>query len=289
MSDIKETDPTDPLDRTDHERKTRRLRPSGGYRELRGFQVATLIYDGTIKFCDRFIEKRSRTHDQMVQAARSGRQNIAEGSRAGATSSKTETHLTNVARSSLDELLLDYEDFLRQRKLRQWAKGDREALEVRSLGRKSDRSDLTDPTEVGDKARWALYAPWLEHKEPAILANTLICLIHQANYLMDQQLVALEQAFIKGGGYSEQLAVARLAERERRQKNPTDRSDPTDLIKNCPLCAKLMTLRTARQGKHAGTQFWGCTGYPACKGTRLWEETQTACKPIESAVELHPN
>ena len=92
----------------------RRLRPSGGYRDLRSFQVATVIYDATVSFCDRFVDKRSRTHDQMVQAARSGRQNIAEGSRAAATSSQTELRLVNVARASLDELLLDYEDFLRQ-------------------------------------------------------------------------------------------------------------------------------------------------------------------------------
>ncbi|MEI8138284.1 MAG: four helix bundle suffix domain-containing protein [bacterium] len=268
MNGSEVSDPTDRSDLTDRKRKVRRLRSSGGYRELRGFQVATLIYDGTVKFCDRFIDKRSRTHDQMVQAARSGRQNIAEGSRAGATSSKTETHLTNVARSSLDELLLDYEDYLRQRKLRQWTKDDIEAHEVRSLGRKSDRSDLTDPTDTGDLARWALYAPWLEHKDPAIIANTLICLIHQANYLMDQQIIALEQSFIKEGGYSEQLAVARLAERERLRKNPTDPSDQTDLIKNCPICGQLMAIRTARQGKNIGSQFWGCTGYPTCKGTR---------------------
>jgi restriction system protein len=94
------------------------LRPHGGYRRLRSFQVTEIIYDGTVAFCDRFIDKRSRTHDQMVQAARSGRQNIAEGSRASATSSQTELRLVNVARASLDELLLDYEDFLRQRKLK---------------------------------------------------------------------------------------------------------------------------------------------------------------------------
>ncbi len=111
-----------------------RLRPSGGYRKLRSFQAATIIYDATVAFCDRFVDKRSRTHDQMVQAARSGRQNIAEGSRASATSSQTELRLVNVARASLDELLLDYEDFLRQRGQRQWAKDDREAREVRCAG-----------------------------------------------------------------------------------------------------------------------------------------------------------
>jgi restriction system protein len=103
------------------------LRPHGGYRRLRSFQVTEIIYDGTVAFCDRFIDKRSRTHDQMVQAARSGRQNIAEGSRASGTSSQTELRLAGVARASLDELLLDYEDSLRQRKLIQWVKDDAEA------------------------------------------------------------------------------------------------------------------------------------------------------------------
>jgi len=125
-----------------------RVRPSGGYRRLRSFQTATLIYDATVSFCRRFIDQRSRTVDQMVQAARSGRQNIAEGSRASATSSQTELRLVNVARASLDELLLDYEDFLRQRQLHQWGKDDREAREVREVGRHlSDQSDRTDPTD----------------------------------------------------------------------------------------------------------------------------------------------
>jgi hypothetical protein len=106
------------------------LRPHGGYRRLRSFQVTEIIYDGTVAFCDRFVSKRSRTHDQMVQAARSGRQNIAEGSRASATSSQTELRLVNVARASLDELLLDYEDFLRPRGLVVWAKDDPQALAV---------------------------------------------------------------------------------------------------------------------------------------------------------------
>jgi restriction system protein len=118
----------------------------GGFRRLRSFQAAQLAYDGTVIFCDRFIDKRSRTHDQMVQAARSGVQNIAEGSLASATSKETELKLTNVARASLGELLLDYEDFLRQRGLRQWTKESPEAREVRALylSDKSDRSDKSD-------------------------------------------------------------------------------------------------------------------------------------------------
>src|SRR5262245_49717594 len=111
-----------------------RLIPShGGYRSLKSFQSAEIVYDATVKFCDRFIDKYSRTHDQMVQAARSGRQNIAEGSQASGTSKKTELKLVGVARASLEELLLDYEDFLRQRGLALWQKNQPTARAVRAL------------------------------------------------------------------------------------------------------------------------------------------------------------
>lgn len=242
----------------------RRLRPAGGYRNTASFQTATMIYDATYWFCEKFLDSRSRTVDQMLQAARSGRQNIAEGSRAAATSSQTELRLLNVARSSLEELLLDYEDYLRHRRLPQWAPESPEARAVRAVAARGDLTDL--PTAE----RWALYAPWLEHADPAVRANATICLIHQANYLLDRQLAALERAFIEDGGYSEQLATARLAARARRRKeDPTDRSDqpdPADPIPCCPRCGKPMALRTARAGRNAGRQFWGCTAYPECKG-----------------------
>ncbi|MCI0692314.1 four helix bundle protein, partial [candidate division KSB1 bacterium] len=96
----------------------------GGYRKLKSFQIAQLVHDVTVRFCDRYIEKRSRTHDQMVQAARSGVQNIAEGSQVSGTSKKIELKLTNVARASLEELRLDYEDYLRQRGLELWEPKD---------------------------------------------------------------------------------------------------------------------------------------------------------------------
>ncbi|HNY27501.1 MAG TPA: four helix bundle suffix domain-containing protein [Candidatus Sumerlaeota bacterium] len=266
-----------------------KIRPRGGYRDLRSFQIATVIYDATYWFCERFMEPRSRMSDQMVQAARSGRQNIAEGSRASATSSQTELRLMNVARSSLEELLLDYEDFLRHRHLPQWPPDSPEALAVRQIGRerpnfpdRTDLSDRTDQTNLSDQARYALYAAWLDHENPAIRANALLCLIHQTNYLLDKQIEALESQFIKEGGYSEQLATARLAERNR-QKNGAGipvapvtsapqssqlphQSDPSGLIPVCPHCGKLMALRTAQKGRNAGKQFWGCTGYPDCKG-----------------------
>jgi four helix bundle suffix protein len=236
------------------------IRPSGGYRDSCSFQTATIIYDSTYWFCGKFLDSRSRTVDQMVQAARSGRQNIAEGSRAAATSSKIELRLLNVARASLEELLLDYEDFLRQRRLEPWTPDCPESMAVRRVpaGYKKDRSD---------QGRWALYTRWLDHADPAVRANALICLIHQANFLLDQQIAAVEKQFVEEGGYSEQLAAARLAERDRKRKedrsNPTDPSDPIPL---CPQCGKLTVLRTARSGPNTGQQFWGCSAYPDCKG-----------------------
>jgi four helix bundle suffix protein len=264
------SDQSNPTNRTDH--KNRRLRASGGYRKLRSFQTTTLIYDGTVSFCRRFVSGYSRTHDQMVQAAPSGRQNIAEGNRAGAVSTKSELKLTNVARASLEELLLDFEDYLRQNDLPLWDPDGDEAKKVRQIGSQirgaPEDSPLHSPKDAGDRARAKLYAPALQHKDPAIVANALVCLIHQANYLLDQQLIRMEQDFVEGGGYSEQLAAARIAQRRNRDRSDrTDQTDPTQQIPKCPQCGDLMALRTARQGKGQGSQFWGCTAYPNCKGT----------------------
>ena len=136
----------------------------------------------------------TRTYDQMVQAARSGRQNIAEGSQASGTSKKTELKLVSVARASLEELLLDYEDFLRQRSLPLWGKEHPSAREVRALAYRSDKSYTT-------------YKTYLENSESA--ANCAICLLHQTNYLLDQQLKSLERDFLKDGGFTERLYRAR--------------------------------------------------------------------------------
>jgi len=167
------------------------IEPHGGFRNLHSFQRAQQVYDLTVRFCDRFVDRRSRTHDQMVQAARSGVQNIAEGSMASATSKKTELTLTSVARSSLVELLLDYEDFLRHRGLRQWAKESPEALAVRSrvLGDASAEVTLMSDAERA--------------------ANTIICHIHQATYLLGRQLRHLERRFVEQGGFSERMSRAR--------------------------------------------------------------------------------
>ncbi len=139
----------------------KKLRPSGGYRDTASFQTATLMYDATYWFCEKFMDSRSSTVDQMVQADRSGRQNIAEGSRAAATSSQTELRLINVARASLEELLPDYEDFLRHRRLTQWTRDCPEARAVRDLPKqfrqsRPDHADPSDLTSLTDQQRWAL-------------------------------------------------------------------------------------------------------------------------------------
>jgi restriction system protein len=176
--------------------------PHGGYRELKSFQHAELVYDSTVKFCDRFIDRRSRTHDQMVQAARSGRQNIAEGSQASGTSKKFELKLVGVARASLEELLLDYEDFLRQRGFKLWGKDHPTSQVVRRLAYEKNRTYMT-------------YQSYIETAAPEVAANTVICLIHQTNYLLDQQLRQLEKAFLQEGGFTERLYKARTAARKR--------------------------------------------------------------------------
>lgn len=178
--------------------------PHGGYRKLRTFQSAQIIYDATAIFCDRFIDKKSRTHDQMVQAARSGVQNIAEGSMASATSRKMELKSTGVARASLEELLLDYEDFLRQRGLPKWDKDSKEALAMRNRYKLSDRSDNSDVSDPYDIAT----------ASAEVAANTLVCLINQTSYLLRRQLQTLEEKFLSEGGFTERLYNERRRRRD---------------------------------------------------------------------------
>jgi four helix bundle suffix protein len=168
------------------------ITPHGGYKNLKSYQNAEIIYDATVVFCDKYISRFSRTHDQMVQAARSGKQNIAEGSVVSGTSKKTELKLVNVARGSLEELLKDYGDYLRQHNLPLWQKEQAKAREIRALCYRSNKSYET-------------YKTYIENMGPEIAANTLVCLINQTNYLLDQQLRALDRAFLEKGGFTERL------------------------------------------------------------------------------------
>lgn len=205
----------------------------GGYKKLKSFQVAQLAYDVTVRFCDRYIDRRSRTNDQMVQAARSGVQNIAEGSQASGTSKKMELKLTSVARASLEELKLDYEDFLRHRGLPEWPRDD-----IR-------RSALIDarPKTSDDVAEWAVAVKnglvgqggpngqkpskqstlsTASTKFPAtatfpeIAANGALALIAVACSLLDRQIASLETAFVEEGGFTERLYRVRSNARRKR-------------------------------------------------------------------------
>jgi four helix bundle suffix protein len=174
--------------------------PHGGYRQLLSYRKAEIVYDATVYFCARFLDKRDRTYDQMIQAARSGKQNIVEGSMASATSKETEIKLANVARASLEELLTDYRDFLRVRGLAEWPRDHPYVGRLRELNR------LPDGT-------YETFRKGIEHPDPAICANVILGLIKVTSYLLHRQLRQLESAFVEGGGLRERMTRARLAHR----------------------------------------------------------------------------
>jgi len=199
----------------------------GGYRKLKSFQIAQLCYDVTVRFCDRYIEKRSRTHDQMVQAARSGVQNIAEGSQASGTSKKFEMKLTNVARASLEELKLDYEDYLRHRSLPLWPEDDprRKALVARRGATAEDVAawvkEMHGPDGQngpdGQPKRGASSMesmPSIKSTYPEIAANAALVLIGVACALLDRQVQAQAAAFTGEGGFTERLHRIRTESRK---------------------------------------------------------------------------
>lgn len=188
----------------------------GGYRKLKSFQVAQLAYDVTVRFCDRYIDRRSRTHDQMVQAARSGVQNIVEGSQASGTSKKTELKLTNVARSSLEELRKDYEDFLRHRSLALWPGDDPRRAEL--VARRCTTADDVALWVVDHRKEHAALYTSLEppRANAEISANAALVLINVACGLLSRQIAALAWAFEEEGGFTERLYRVRS---ERRRNN----------------------------------------------------------------------
>jgi restriction system protein len=232
--------------------------PHGGYLKLRSYKVAEAVYDATVVFCRRFHADDKRQREQMVQAARSGVRNISEGSGLAATSRKSEMKLTNVARASInDELIRDFESFLRDRGLRVWPKESREALAMRKLlyqdkvvRKPSARAkiQLTGLQGLSD---------FVAEADPELAANAMICAANQAAYLLKRQLTSQGKQFLKGGGFTEKLYGARKR---------TLKSDDKDPV--CPECGKDMRKRKARTGPGAGKEFWGCKGYPACRGTR---------------------
>jgi four helix bundle suffix protein len=172
------------------------ITPHGGYENLKSYQMAEIVFDLTHLFCEKYISTRTRTYDQMIQAARSGKQNIAEGSMASGVSKKSEIYLIGIARASLEELLIDYKDFLRLKDLALWEKNDHRVSEIRSIGSLSDRS-------------YRSYKTYIEDYPVEVAVNAIICVIHQTNYLIDQLKRKLEKMYLESGGVGENMYKAR--------------------------------------------------------------------------------
>ncbi|AKJ64994.1 topoisomerase DNA-binding C4 zinc finger domain-containing protein [Kiritimatiella glycovorans] len=235
-------------------------RTDGGYRRTRSFQTATLIYDATYRFGRKHLESESGAAERMIRAARSGRLHIVGACRHSASSPRTELRRMNAARARLEELLLDFEDILRRRRLPLWEDEGSEAAAVQAV-EGSGRSDLTD------QEREALYARWLEHDDPAVTANAVICLIERVNDLLDRRIASMENKFGDQGGHREGHALARAGDGARPRENSGSGDGGSGSPPDCPRCGKPMIKRTAKTGNMAGKPFWGCSGYPACKGT----------------------
>lgn len=236
--------------------------PNSGYRKLKSYQKSVIIYDATVYFCRRFFAHDPRQTDQMEKAARSGKQNIAEGSMASATSKQTEIHLTNVARSSLGELKEDYEDFLRTRRLPIWEKNHPTAQEITRLSRISE--------EV-----YETYRHLIEHDSSEISANTIRHLAIQCILMLNKQIQRQEQEFMAGGGIRERMTRARLeaigqssSVSSMSSESSVSSLPSSSTVPACPSCGAAMKRRTARSGKNSGNAFWGCSKFPDCRGTR---------------------
>ena len=229
---------------------------SGGYRKLHSFNFATIVHLGTMRFGKRFIDWKDdplgKTLGQMVGASRSGKQNIVEGSERAGTSTETEMKLTDVAKGSLVELLGDLEDYLAGCGQIPWS--------IHSEEHKAISAIRLEPFEYTDDVLhdyWtyllrekAKFDHWLEHDNPVVMANALIVLVQRAIALLGKQLQAQEKAFMENGGVRERMTRARVATR--------DTDAPA-----CPDCGKMMRRRSSRKG-----DFWGCSAYPDCRGTR---------------------
>lgn len=229
---------------------------SGGYRKLHSFSVATIVHLGTMSFCKRFIDWKEdtlgKTVGQMVGASRSGKQNIIEGSERAKTSAETEIKLTDVSKASLAELLGDLEDYVVSRGEVPWSIHSEEHKAVSSA--KLETFEYTDDV-LHDYWTFLLeqkrkFDPWLEHKEPVVVANALIVLTQRAISLLGKQLSSLEAAFLERGGIREKMTQARVQARD---------GD----VPECPKCTKPMRKRNSPKGP-----FWGCSGYPECRGSR---------------------
>jgi restriction system protein len=241
----------------------------GGFRKLHSFTLATIAQLETLRFCRRFLtqdhreaggkfyDPKGRQYDQMTQAARSGRQNIIEGSERSSTSKDTEMKLTDVARASLSELRGDYEIFILDRAELPWSVHSPEAKAVNAIS--LDTAPFADDM-VHESAKHALaqrrkYARWLDAEDPVVVANAMLIILGRALNMLKSQLEAQGKAFEQTGGFGERLTARRLEAREGTRQ--------TEAAPECPRCGKPLRRRKSAKG-----DFWGCSGFPECKGTR---------------------
>ena len=239
----------------------------GGFRKLHTFTLATIIQLETLKFCRRFItqdpreagtkfyDPKGRQYDQMTQAAHSGRQNIIEGSKRSAASKDTEMKLTDVARASLSELREDYEIWILDQSQRPWSPHSPKSQELNAIS--LDPAPFTDDM-VHESARHALeqhkkYARWLDADDALTVANTMLIIIGRALNMLKSEIEAQGAAFEETGGFSERLTARRIEAREKNQEPSPE----------CPQCGRPMRRRKSAKG-----EFWGCSGFPECKGIR---------------------
>jgi len=239
----------------------------GGYRRLHSFTFATLIHLGTIRFCKRFIpwkeDPLGKTAGQMIGAARSGRQNIIEGSERAATSKETEIKLTDVARASLAELLGDYEMYLADKGVIPWSSNNPERQKFGNIW--LPEFEYTDDS-LHDYWKYFHrikpdFDPWLEHEDDDVVANAMIVLIQRTMAMLNKQIAKQGDIFLEQGGFRERMYQTRIAVRDEKKEAQSD-------APVCPDCSKPMRKRTAKSGPKAGQPFWGCSGYPGCKATR---------------------
>lgn len=250
---------------------------TGGYFWMDSWILANIVQLGTQTFCRKFLNRTNdpcgRQHDQMTQAARSGCANNAEGSARRATSAETEMKLTDVARSSLAELSGDYINWLLQQGKVPWPKDSQEARDVYGirLDKPEYGQDVVHDACAHILDQKAKFGKWLDSGDDEAMANCLLILIARAINMLNHQLEAQGETFEKEGGFREKLTRVRVEAHAKQEDAPV-----------CPDCEKPMTRRKARAGKNAGKDFWGCTGYPNCKGIREMEEGGSASESRES-------
>lgn len=246
---------------------------SQSYHWLNSWIVANILQLATQDFCDKFIDYRidpgRRLYDQMIMAARCGVANIAEGSARHSTSIETEMRLLDVARASFDELQGDIFNFLLRGKADVWAIGnpEREAIWKMRLDEPNYSNSYLHDAAIHILTQKSKFDRWLNNDNPEIVANTLLLLCLKENRMLQSQIQRLLERFRQTGGFSENMTVERL---EARKLQATGQGTPA-----CPVCGKPMLKRMQQRGEMQGREFWGCSDYPRCRGTRPYIPTSS--------------